>query len=766
MTTQKTTTIKTWNLGYPRIGRKRDLKKALEAYWSKTIPVEDLEATAKKICLTRWKRQNELGVDSIPLNDFSFYDQMLDMTWLLGAIPGRFKNVPKSHWLDQYFAMARGYRDASQDVAALDMTKWFNTNYHYLRPEIDSSTTFSLQWNKVNLEFDHAAKQNFSFHPVLIGPWTYVRLSNLTGVTANEVLKKIVPLYVDILKTFKSKGYQKVQIDEPGLCTDLVKEDLQTVKGIYEELNKAGTSLMLTTYFESPAPWLSEVAALPVAGIHLDLVYGKETLKWLKTKSFPAGKILSLGVVNGRNLWVSPLNSVRTEIEEIRKLYPTHEITLAPSCSLLHLPHDRTLEKKWDSEFASWIAFADQRLEEINYLKRALEGDKTVESIFDERERVMKNRSTSPRIHRSDVKQAVESIDASMKTRTSPFETRIAKQQQTLKLPSLPTTTIGSFPQTTDIRHIRQEWKKGSLTTVEYNKFLEKEIERVIRLQESVGLDVLVHGEPERNDMVEYFGELLEGFAFSDHGWVQSYGSRCVKPPIIFGDVKRKAPMTVSWFKFAQSLTNRPVKGMLTGPVTILNWSFVREDQSRETTTFQIALAIRDEVKDLESHGARIIQIDEAAIREGLPIKRADWKNYLKWATESFRVSAGAVKDETQIQTHMCYSEFADMMDSIRDLDADVLLIENARSGSTFFGCFKEHPYQNQIGPGVYDIHSPRVPTAKECETSIKQILTLFPAKQVWINPDCGLKTRKYEEVEPALQNMVEGTKNVRAQIK
>lgn len=757
--------MKVRNLGYPRIGRKRELKKALESYWSKQTGIDALETTAKQLCLSRWKHQHELGVDSVPVNDFSYYDHMLDMSVMLGAIPKRFEGIGGEHWSEQYFAMARGYKDDRRDVAALDMTKWFNTNYHYLVPEIDADTKFSLNSAKLDKELELAKTYKYDFHPVIIGPWTYVRLSRLSGITAAQVIDKIVPLYQALLKSLKARGLKWVQIDEPSICQDPAHQDVRNLRKVYEMLSADAPQIMLATYFESPDPWLSEVANYPVAALHYDLIAGPEALKWLKTRAFPKDKELSLGVISGRNVWSAALNDVRKTVAELCDIYTPAKIWLAPASSLLHLPHDKKLERNWDKEFLSWVSFADQRLEELALLKRSLNGDKTVESQFSERQGALSNRQSSPRIHRPEIKQAVERIDATMKTRKSPFAKRANDQKAALQLPPLPTTTIGSFPQTEDLRKVRLDRKKETITELDYNSFIEKEIERVVRLQEKLDLDVLVHGEPERNDMVEYFGGLLEGFAFADHAWVQSYGSRCVKPPYLFGDVKRKGPMTVDWFKYAQGLTKRPMKGMLTGPVTILNWSYVRDDQPREKTCFQIGLAIREEVKDLERAGAKVIQIDEAALREGLPIKRIHWKKYLKWATESFCVGASVVRDETQIQTHMCYSEFGDIMEAVRELDADVLLIEYARSGPTFGECFKKNPYPNQIGPGVYDIHSPRVPSVEECEASIKSLLGLFPSSQLWVNPDCGLKTRKYEECENALSHLVEGTKRVRVSL-
>ncbi|MBI4404964.1 MAG: 5-methyltetrahydropteroyltriglutamate--homocysteine S-methyltransferase [Deltaproteobacteria bacterium] len=757
--------MKIWNLGYPRIGKKRELKTALEEYWTGKISKEALKETTYRIREERWRRQAELGVQSIPVNDFSLYDHMLDMALCLGVIPERFRKASFSDSTDLFFAMARGCSDTKQgSLTALDMTKWFNSNYHYLVPEIDSGVKFEPDLGKLIEELEHCRKLSYSFHPVLVGPWTFVRLSRLQGITEGDVIKQIIPVYLNILKEMKKRKFDLVQMDEPALCTDPVKDDVRRVRKIYEELAAAGTKIMLTTYFESPDPWLSDIANFPVGGVHFDLVHGSATGAWLKTKAYPKDKFLSLGVVNGRNIWLSPLKEVFEELRSLSAIYG-EKIWLAPSCSLLHLPHDKKLEKKWDKEFLSWVAFADQRLEELSALSKALAGDKTALKYVEETDAILKSKMNSPRVHRPEVKQAVERIDATMKTRKSAFSKRIVRQVQRLGLPLLPLTTIGSFPQTGEIRKARQQCKKGTITEADYRKFLEEEVTRVVRLQEKLGFDVLVHGEPERNDMVEYFGELLDGYAFSDHGWVQSYGSRCVKPPILYGDIRRRKPMTVDWFKFAQQLTARPMKGMLTGPVTILNWSFVREDQGRDKTAYQVALAIRDEVKDLEEAGAKVIQIDEAALREGLPLKRIQWGRYLRWAADSFRLCSSGVKDETQIQTHMCYSEFKDIMEIVRKLDADVLLIEYSRSGLEAVECFKQNRYPNHIGPGVYDIHSPRVPTVEEIERAIENLLTVFSADQLWIDPDCGLKTRKYTEVEPALSNMVEATRCMRTRL-
>lgn len=756
--------MKIVNLGYPRIGAKRELKKALEAYWTKKEPLESLKGVADELRLKRWNRQAALGVESIPLNDFTYYDHILDTAYLLGAIPKRFHFLSEGSWFDQYFAMARGFRSGAQDVPALDMTKWFNTNYHYLVPELDMAMKFRLQTKKLDEDLKASRGLAHKFHPVIVGPFTFVRLSHRDGIDANTLLTRLLPVYRELFGYLKSHNYGDVpiQIDEPALCLDLDKDDIASARRVYEEFARSDMSLILTTYFETPAPWLDEINHWPLAGMHLDLVHGKENVAWLKSGAFAKDRILSLGVVNGRNLWADSLKSVVDEVKPIVDTYGSENLCLAPSCSLLHLPHDKNLEKSWDDEFLGWVSFADQRLEELNIIRGALEGDSDALKLVEEREQVVAAKAKSPRVHRPEVRKAVEEIRPQMLRRASSYPTRIAVQERELNLPPVPTTTIGSFPQTPEIRKARHDYKVGSLGDKEYTNFLDEEIGRVIALQEKVGLDVLVHGEPERNDMVEYFGELLEGFQFSKHGWVQSYGSRCVKPPIVFGDVKRRGPMTVEWFKRAQKKTNRPMKGMLTGPVTMLNWSFVREDQPREKTAYQLGLAIREEVADLESVGAQVIQVDEAAVREGLPIKRDKWAAYLKWATESFRLCTAVVKDKTQIQTHMCYSEFSDIMPAVRELDADVLLIEFARSGPAFFETFSKFKYDAQVGPGVYDIHSPRVPTAEELERNIHRLLELFPAKQLWVNPDCGLKTRRYEEVEQALTNMVVATQKVR----
>ncbi len=754
--------MKVFNLGYPRIGKRRELKKILESYWSSACGEDELRRTVDSILASRWKRQAELGVESIPINDFSLYDHVLDTCVLLGAIPKRFQRLELHDPLQLYFAMARG----AQGCEPLDMTKWFNTNYHYLVPNLDNEIQFKLNPQKIFYETEQCKKHAFNFHPVLLGPWSYVRLSRLCGISENEVLEKILPLYCELLQELKGRmGFDWVQMDEPCLVEDLKKDDTRVVKQAYKSLSHSRIQICLATYFESPDPWLSELTNFPVQAIHFDLVQGQQTKGWLKTKVFPKDKMLSLGVVSGRNIWAANLSMIVKEISELLEIYPKDKLWLAPSCSLMHLPHDKRMEKKWDTELLSWVSFAEQRIEELCLIKKALLGDRQATLLIEERAQTQRQLITSARIHRSEVKQAVERIDSRMKTRKSVSNKRKDKQRLHLKLPLLPTTTIGSFPQTAEIRKIRSEWRAKKINDAQYELRIRKEIEQVIRLQERLGLDVLVHGECERNDMVEYFGTQLEGFAFSEHGWVQSYGSRCVKPPLLYGDVKRKCPITVNWFNYAQSLTKRPVKGMLTGPVTILNWSFVREDQSRDKTAYQIALALRAEVKDLERAGSKIIQIDEAAIREGLPIKRHQRRAYLHWAIDCFRIVASTVEDGTQIQTHMCYSEFGDMMDSIVKMDADVLLIEFARSGEEFFDNFKKHPYPYAIGPGIYDIHSPRVPTLENMEASIQKLLKLFTPDQLWINPDCGLKTRRFSEIEPALINMVQSAKNVRSKL-
>lgn len=749
--------MRMWNLGYPRMGKGRELKKALESYWAKKSDVNELLSVARTLCATRWGQQHALGVESVPLNDFSFYDHVLDMAFLLGLVPKRFKNLQRGHWLDLYFAMARGWKEKKKSIHPLEMTKWFNSNYHYLVPEIDRDQKLALKMDKLEFECEYARSYPYIFHPVIQGPWTLVTHSQLRGLDVKEALSRLVPLYKEILSELKHRNFTFVQVDEPALCLDTSIDKIKLVAETYDKLAAVGIGLRLTTYFESPAPWLDHISEFSLEGVHFDLVYGKKTIKWLESGSFPKDKSLSVGIVDGRNIWATSLKEQLDLIDKLGTVYHDSKVWIAPSCSLLHLPIDKNLEKKWDEELLAQVAFADQRLEELSLLKKAHRGDIVAKSSIDIQ--TLSNREKTSRVSPSQRNADMAKVESSNRP---PFAERRKKQAENLLLPLLPTSTIGSFPQTPEVREARRDYKKGILSESDYEGFFESEIERVIRLQEEIGLDVLVHGECERSDMVEYFSQYLDGFIFSSHGWVQSYGNLCVRPPILYGDVKRKSPMTVRWFSFAQSLSERPVKAILTGPVTLMNWSFVRTDQERKLTALQIAMALREEVADLEQAGAKIIQIDEAAFREAMPLLQEDWESYLKWATEVFRVSCSGVGEKTQIHTHMCYSEFDDIAQALEWLDADVLLIEFIRSGSKADECFKKHPYNRDIGPGIYDIHSAIIPSEEEFKQRIERLLELFPAERLWINPDCGLKTRKYEEIIPSLKALVASVKKVR----
>ncbi len=745
------------NLGYPRIGRSRELKHALDGYFAGSSSPGDLLKVGTDLCVDRWKRQKDLGVDSVPLNDFSFFDQMLDMSLLLGIIPQRFD--AQKPWLELTFDMARGV----EKNAPLSVRKWFNTNYHFLVPEINPTSIVSPRWEKLRFELDLAKQSSDSaFHPVLVGPWTFLKLAQVEAMTPADALERLLPRYVEVIKELGRHGLDYIQLDEPALCQDMVREDFRVVRRIYETLMAQGVPLQIATYFGSPENWLSEVANLPCSGLHFDLLHWTTTMAWLKTRAFPRNKELSVGVVNGRNVWATPLWDRREEMQGLLEVYGPDRLTLAPTCSLLHLPIDKAIEKQWDPEFANWVSFADQRLEELAFLKRALSGDKNVEQLLKQRQAALSSRSTSTRVHRPEVKQAVARIEAQQTARGSALPPKPHRFVD-INLPLLPTTTIGSFPQTSEMRKTRQEWKKGKLSDEQYRKAMTEEIEQVIRLQEKVGLDVLVHGEVERADMVEYFAEHWDGVALASQGWVQSLGARCVRPPLIYGDVRRRAPATVSWYTYAQSLTEKPVKAILTGPVTILNWSFIREDQARQKSAFQIALALREEAIDLEKAGAKIIQIDEAALREGVPMLRVHWNQYLRWAMEAFHVVSSAVSPKAQLHVHLCYSAFSDIAEVLPQLGADVLLVETARGGDELLKRLKKNRYEGAVGPGVFDVHARTMPVAEDCERLLEAWLKVFPASQIWVNPDCGLKGLSREDAQSALSAMVQATKAVRA---
>ncbi|AWW32034.1 5-methyltetrahydropteroyltriglutamate--homocysteine S-methyltransferase [Echinicola strongylocentroti] len=766
----------THNLGYPRIGSKRQLKKACEAYWAGKIPLNDLQKAAAEVRITNWKLQKDAGLDLIPSNDFSFYDQVLDMAFTVGAIPDRYHeiltklNKPE---LDLYFAMARGYQKDGLDIIAMEMTKWFDTNYHYIVPEFTREQHFKLFSTKVLDEFKEAKHLGVLTKPVLLGPVSFLLLGKEkeNGFHRIDLLKQLLPVYIDILKKLEALNANWVQLDEPFLAMDLDQKEKEAFVWAYKEIKKQvpGVKTLLTTYFGALEDNLELAADLPVCGLHVDLVRHPEQLDAILSK-IPGNMTLSLGLVDGRNIWKNDYQSSLQLIKKAQKKKDDDRLLIGPSCSLLHSPCDleeETNENSLDTTIKSWLAFARQKVTEITVLKTlTLDSDSPQSNaLLEENQAAISSKADSSRIHKPSVQEAVAKLSPAHSQRQSPFSKRTKLQNEHLHLPLFATTTIGSFPQTKEVRQWRSQLKRGVLTENQYNERIKEATAKAIQWQEEIGLDVLVHGEFERNDMVEYFGEQLEGFAFTQNGWVQSYGSRCVKPPIIYGDVTRPASMTMFWTQYAQSLTDRPVKGMLTGPVTILQWSFVRNDQPRKVTCQQIALAIREEVKDLEKAGIHIIQIDEPALREGLPLRQADWDHYLRWAVECFRISASAVADSTQIHTHMCYSEFNDIITHIAAMDADVITIECSRSQMELLDAFGQFNYPNEIGPGVYDIHSPRVPSIEEMITLIQKAKAVIPQNQLWVNPDCGLKTRAWEETEEALKRMVNAAKVLRKEV-
>jgi len=748
------------NLGFPRLGAQRELKWAVEKYWSGKSSPAELEETARNLRERHWKLQSGLELDHIPSNDFSLYDHVLDASVMVGAVPTRFRDGDSLSGLPLYFAMARGFQNgaAGLDIRAMEMTKWFDTNYHYIVPEFAPGQEFSLGSNKPVDEFQEAKSLGIATRPVLLGPVSFLLLGKMEGGHPAEqlnLLERLLPVYEEVLKKLQKAGANWIQIDEPCLVLDLQEDAHRTFRSAYQRLSAVGLPLLLASYFGGLRGNLHTAFSLPVAALHLDFVRQPEELGTV-LEQLPPGMALSLGVVDGRNIWRTNLNRALSLVRRAVDKLGQDRVMIAPSCSLLHVPVDLELESQLDPELKGWLAFAKQKLEEIQALGLRANGQlKEAEDIFERSRVAIEGRSASPRLHDPAVQERLRTIDAAMTRRHSPYRERSQRQAAALNLPLFPTTTIGSFPQTKDVRSARSEWKHGKRDTAAYEAFVREEIARTVRIQEELGLDVLVHGEFERNDMVEYFGEQLAGFAFTQHGWVQSYGSRAVKPPVIFGDVRRPKPMTISWSAYAQSLTSRPMKGMLTGPVTMLQWSFVRDDQPRAHTCRQIALAIRDEVEDLENAGIKVIQIDEPAIREGLPLRREDWSEYFNWAVEAFRLASSGVRDETQIHSHMCYSEFQDMLDSIAAMDADVLSVEASRSRMELLDAFVGFKYPNAIGPGVYDIHSPRVPKVEEIEDLLRRAAGVLDPAQIWVNPDCGLKTRGWKEVLPSLTAMV-----------
>jgi 5-methyltetrahydropteroyltriglutamate--homocysteine methyltransferase len=763
--------VQATNLGYPRIGAHRELKRALEQYWAGKLDKAALLEQAAALRRAHWLLQQSLGLQHIPSNDFSLYDHVLDTVLLVGAVPARYRRAGALDELETYFAMARGVEagQAAEALPPLEMTKWFDTNYHYIVPEFEPEQVFQLASTKPLDEFNEARAIGVQTRPVLLGPVSFLLLGK-TGreeLSALALLDRLLPVYEELLRRLAAAGADWVQIDEPCLALDLPIDVARVFPQVYTRLSAAAPAvrLLLASYFGDLGPYLSTVLRLPVAAVHLDLVRAPQQLERALAEA-PQTLTLSLGVVDGRNVWRSDLESALSLVERAVEARGSERVLLAPSCSLLHVPVDLQLETTLDEEVKQWLAFARQKLEEIVLLTRAInEGRQAVAAELEENRQAAERRRSSARIHNAEVAQRVQAARARRAGRASPYSVRRERQRARLPLPPLPTTTIGSFPQTAEVRAARAAYQSGKLDAAGYETFIRGEIERTIRFQEEIGLDVLVHGEFERSDMVEYFAEQLDGFLFTRHGWVQSYGSRCVRPPIIYGDVQRRGPMTVRWSSFAQSLTARPVKGMLTGPVTMMQWSFVRDDQPRAETCYQLALALQDEVRDLEAAGIRVIQIDEPALREGLPLRRSEWGGYLDWAVDCFRLVSAPVRDETQIHTHMCYAEFGDIIEAIAAMDADVISIEASRSHLELLRVFTRYRYPNEIGPGVYDVHSPHVPSVEEYEQRLLRILEVLPVAQVWVNPDCGLKTRRWEEVRPALANLVKATRAVRARL-
>lgn len=766
--------MQTLNLGYPRIGSRRELKKAEESFWAGKIQLEELLQVGKTIRTQNWKYQKEKGIDLIPTNDFSFYDQMLDTSLMVGCIPERFQALAdkeKEPFPTLYFALARGYQKEGTDVTAMEMTKWFDTNYHYLVPEFHKDEPFHFFYTQIIDSFKEARAEGINAKPVLIGPVTYLILGKERGDGFDRLalLPRLLPVYKEVLDRLKKEGAEYIQIDEPCLVLDLSAEEVAAYKEAYAYFAKEcpEQKLILTTYFGGLGNNLEWVSQLPVDTLHLDLVRDPQQLDEA-LEIIPSTLSLSLGVVDGRNIWKNDFNGSLALIQRAVDKIGSNRVWIGPSCSLLHSPCDLALEdneKALPASIKRWMAFAAQKVEEIATLKKLAESDgkdATLNAILTQNSEDNADKVRSELIHDQAVKARMAAVKPADYERAAKFPERKRLQQERLHLPPVPTTTIGSFPQTKEVREARSSWRKGKISDAEYVEKMKGFIKDCVKIQEEIGLDVFVHGEFERNDMVEYFGEQLKGFAFTKNGWVQSYGSRCVKPPIIFGDVSRLHPMTVDWSVYSQSLTKKPMKGMLTGPNTILQWSFVRNDQPYSVTAEQIALAIRDEVADLEKAGIAVIQVDEPALREGLPLRRSEWKAYLDWAVKAFKLSVGCAKPETQIHTHMCYAEFNDIIEAIGALDADAITIEASRSQMDLLDAFINYKYPNDIGPGVYDIHSPRIPSVEEMETLFRKAMTLIPVQQLWINPDCGLKTRHWEETIAALKNMVQMAENIR----
>lgn len=756
------------SLGFPRIGRDRELKKAQEAFWKGELDEAGLRAVGRELRKTHWDLQKQAGIELLPAGDFAWYDQVLTHSLMFGVIPERFRPADGNATLHTLFAMARGVSDSCCGGAhAQEMTKWFDTNYHYLVPEFSADQQFHLGWDQLFDEVKEARDLGHTVKPVVIGPLTYLWLGKAKGGEFDklDLLERLLPLYGQIFQRLADLGVEWVQIDEPILVLDLPQEWKNAFERAYNLIQRDPLKKLVATYFGGLEENLGLAANLPVDGLHIDLVRAPEQYPTILDR-LPAYKVLSLGVVNGRNVWRCDLENALATLQHAHEKLGDR-LWVAPSCSLLHSPVDLGREDQLDAELKSWLAFAVQKCAEVAVLAQAVNQPEApnVLSALAESRAAQAARAASPRIHKPAVQARVAAITRQDSQRQSPFTQRIERQRAGLNLPLFPTTTIGSFPQTASIRLARQSYKAGKLSEAEYVEAMHSEIRHAVEVQENLGLDVLVHGEAERNDMVEYFAEQLDGYVFTRFGWVQSYGSRCVKPAVIFGDLSRPKAMTVEWIRYAQGLTRKVMKGMLTGPVTMLMWSFPREDVSREVQARQLALAIRDEVVDLEAAGIQIVQIDEAAFREGLPLRQAHWQGYLDWATEVFRLCASGVRDETQIHTHMCYSEFNDVIESIAAMDADVITIETSRSDMELLDAFEAFAYPNDIGPGVYDIHSPRVPDASEMANLLRKAARRIPAERLWVNPDCGLKTRGWPETEAALIHMVTAARQLRAEL-
>ena len=782
--------------GFPRIGRNRELKFATEGYWRGETSADELAAVAKAIRVENWRLMQASGIDLIPSNDFSYYDQVLDTIALVGAVPERYGHDGGDVDLDTYFAMARGRQDGDVDVTAMEMTKWFDTNYHYIVPELGPDTSFSLSSSKPFDEHAEAMEEaGIDTVPVLIGPVSFLLLSKPADAVSDrfdavDLIEPLVEVYGEVIERLAEQGATWVQLDEPCFVEDRSEKELDALRLAYEDLCKVHERprIVVKTYFDHVGDAYGVLRDLPIEGVGLDFTGfiheegigfgdapfhehgGRRNAEFIANQEGLGDQWLFAGIVDGRNVWINHLEHSLDALDGLQSR--TAQLVVSTSCSLLHTPIDLDAESAGvdadlDDEMRSWMAFAVQKVGEVAALAKGVgEGREAIAEQLDANDRARDSRRDSQRTRNAEVRARIEGLDEEHDRRSSPFEERRQAQRARIDIPELfPATTIGSFPQTHEIRQTRAKEKRGEIDWETYKDAMQGEIERVIRFQEDVGLDVLVHGEPERNDMVQYFGEQMEGYVFTQNAWVQSYGSRYVRPPIIFGDVLRPSQMTLDWITYAQSLTDKPVKGMLTGPVTMLEWSFVRDDQPLADTCKQLALAIRDEVEDLEKAGVQIIQVDEPAIREGLPLRKDRWGEYLSWAVHCFRLATAVVQDETQIQTHMCYSDFGDILDHIQEMDADVTLIEAARSRMELLGDWERTGYRNDIGPGVYDIHSPRIPSVEEMVELLHEAARVLRPEQIWVNPDCGLKTRTWDEIDPSLRNMVDAAKQLREEL-